>query len=65
MVVAGVPLSGPDMSCDMRLLAVSKEAAESDNSHSMAVGLSGTLSDRAARLAATEAYAGLCGSWLL
>jgi hypothetical protein len=53
------------MSFDMRLLAVSEEAAESDESDSMAVGLSGPLCGRAARLAVTAADAGLCVSMLL
>jgi hypothetical protein len=44
-----VPLSGPDMSCDMRLLVVSEETAESDESDSMAVSLSDPLCDRTAR----------------
>jgi hypothetical protein len=65
VVPAGVPLTGPDMSCDMRLLAASEEAAESDVSDSVVVGLSGPLYERAARPAATATYAGLCGSWLL
>jgi hypothetical protein len=54
----GVPLRGPDMSFDMRLLAVSREAAESDESDSVAMGLRGPLCGRAARPAATAAYAG-------
>ena len=53
------------MSVDMRLLAVSEETAESDESDSMAMGLSGPLCGRAARPAATAAYAGLCFSRLL
>jgi hypothetical protein len=53
------------MSCDMRLLAVSKEAAELDESDSMAMGLSVPLCGRAARPAVTAAYAGLCFSMLL
>jgi hypothetical protein len=69
VVPTGVPLRGPDMSqdlsCDMRLLAVSREAAESDESDSMAMGLSGPLCGRAMRPAATAAYAGLCFSMLL
>jgi hypothetical protein len=65
VVLTGVPLRGPDMSFDMRLLAVSKEAAESDESDSMAVGLSRPLCGKAARPAVTAAYAGLCVSMLL
>jgi hypothetical protein len=40
VVPAGVPLRGPDMSWDMRLVAFSVETADSDGSESMAVGLS-------------------------
>jgi hypothetical protein len=65
VVPTGVPLRGPDMSCDMRLLAASEEAAQSDESDSMAVGLSVLLCGRAARPAVTAAYAGLCFSILL
>jgi hypothetical protein len=43
VVPAGMPLRGPDMSLDMRLLAVSDETAGSDRSKPMAVGLSGPL----------------------
>ena len=53
MVLTGVPLRGPDISCDMRLLATSEEAEESDESDSIAVGLSGPRCDRATRSAAT------------
>jgi hypothetical protein len=49
----------------MRLLAASIEAAESDESDSMAMGLSGPLCGRAARPAVTAAYADLCFSKLL
>jgi hypothetical protein len=65
----GVPLRGPDMSqdksCDMRLFAVSEEAAESDESDFLVVDLSVPLCGRAARPAVTAAYAGLCFSMLL
>ena len=37
---SGMSLRGPDMSLDIRLLAVSDETAGSDVSESMAVGLS-------------------------
>jgi len=40
---SGVSLRGPDMSLDMRLLAVSDETAGSDMSESMAVCLSEPL----------------------
>jgi len=40
---SGLSLIGPDMSLDMRLFAVSEEAAGSDMSESMAVGLSDPL----------------------
>ena len=40
---SGLPLRGPNMSLDMRLLAVSGETAGSDESDPMAVGLSGPL----------------------
>jgi len=43
VVLSGVPLRGPDMSLDLRLLAVSIETPGSDGSESMAVGLSGPL----------------------
>ena len=43
VVSSGMPLSGPDMSLDMRLLTVSEETAGSDGSESMAVGLSDPL----------------------
>ena len=43
VVPAGVPLRSPDMSLYMRLFAVSVEAAGSDGSESMAVGLSDPL----------------------
>jgi hypothetical protein len=63
VVPTGMPLRGPDMlqdmSRDMRLLALSEEAAESDESDSLAVGLRVPLCDRAARPAVTSAYAGL------
>jgi hypothetical protein len=68
VVPTGVPLRGPEMSqesCDMRLLAVSEEAAESDEPDSFAVGLSVPLCGREARPAVTAAYAGLCFSKLL
>jgi hypothetical protein len=44
---------------------VGREAAESDESGSMAAGLSGPLCGRVARPAATAAYAGFCVSMLL
>jgi hypothetical protein len=44
----------------MRLLTVSMEAAESDESDSMALGLSVPLCGRAARPGVTAAYAGVC-----
>jgi hypothetical protein len=40
---SGMSLRGPDMSLDMRLLAVSDATAGSDMSESMAVGLSDPL----------------------
>ena len=40
---SGLPLRGPDMSLDVRLLVVSIETPVSDGSQSMAVGLSGPL----------------------
>jgi len=40
VVPSGVPLRGPDMSLDMRLSDVSIETPDSDESESMAVGLS-------------------------
>ena len=40
VVPAGVLLRGPDMSWDMRLVAVSVETADSDGFESMAEGLS-------------------------
>jgi len=43
VVPSGLPLRGPDMSLDMRLLTVSVETADLDGSESMAVGLSGPL----------------------
>jgi hypothetical protein len=43
VVSSGMPLSGPDMSLDMRLLVVSIETPGSDVYESMAVGLSGPL----------------------
>ena len=43
VVPAGVPLRGPDMSWDMRLVAVSDETADSDGFESMAEGLSDPL----------------------
>jgi hypothetical protein len=52
-------------SCDMRLLAVSEEAAESDEADPLAVSLSVPLCGRAARPAVTAAYGGLCFSKLL
>jgi hypothetical protein len=39
VVPAGVPLRGPGMSCDKRLCAATEEAAGSDESDSMDVGL--------------------------
>jgi hypothetical protein len=54
-----------DMCCDMRLLAVPEEAAESDESDFLAVGLSVPFCGRAACPAVTAAYAGLCFSVLL
>ena len=65
MVPAGVPLRGPGKSCDKRLCAASEEAAGSDEPDSIAVGLSVLLCNRAARPAASAAYAGLFGSWQL
>jgi hypothetical protein len=47
-------------SCDMCLLAVSEDTAESDEPDSLAVGLSVPLCGRAARPAVTAAYARLC-----
>ena len=55
VVPAGVPLRGPDMSCEMRLFAASDETEGSDESDSMAVGLSGPLCGKVARPAATAA----------
>jgi hypothetical protein len=43
VVPTGMPLRGPDMSLDMRLLALSDETAGSDRSKPMAMGLSGPL----------------------
>jgi hypothetical protein len=43
VVQSGLSLRGPDMSLDIRLLADSEEAADSDGSESMAVGLSDPL----------------------
>jgi len=43
VVPSGVPLRGPDMSLDMRLLVVSIETPGSVGSVSMAVGLRGPL----------------------
>jgi len=43
VVPSGMPLRGPDMSLDMRLLFVSIETPRSDGSESMDVGLSGPL----------------------
>ena len=40
VVPSGMPLRGPDMSSDMRLLDVSIETPDSEGSVSMAVGLS-------------------------
>jgi len=40
VVPSGMPLRGPDMSLDMRLLDVSIETPDSEGSESMAVGLS-------------------------
>jgi len=40
VVPSGMPLRGPDMSLDMRLLVVSDETSDSDGSESMAVDLS-------------------------
>ena len=38
-----MPLRGPDMSLDMRLLVVLDEIPDSDGSESMAVGFGGPL----------------------
>jgi hypothetical protein len=43
VVPSGLSLRGPNMSSDMRRLAHSEEAADSDGSESMAVGLSDPL----------------------
>jgi len=43
VVPSGVPLRGPDMLLDIRLLVVSIETPGSDGFESMAVGLSGSL----------------------
>ena len=43
VVPFGLSLRGPNMSLDMRLFTVSDEAGGSDESESMAVGLSGPL----------------------
>jgi hypothetical protein len=43
VVPSGLPLRGPVMSLDMRLLAISDETVGSDGSEPMAVGLSGPL----------------------
>ena len=43
VVPSGLSLRGLDMSLDMRLFTVSDEAGGSDESESMAVGLSGPL----------------------
>jgi len=43
VVLSGLPLRGPDMSLDMRLLTVSVETADFYRSESMAVGMSGPL----------------------
>ena len=57
VVPAGVPLRGPDMSWDMRLVAVSVETADSDRFESMAEGLSVPLGRvGAADPAKTAAY---------
>jgi hypothetical protein len=65
VVPTSVPLRDPDMYFDMHLLAVSEDAAELDESHSMAMGLRVPLCGRAARPAVTASYAGLCVSMLL
>jgi hypothetical protein len=57
VVPSGLPIRGPDMSLDMRLLAVSDATAVSEGSEPMAVGLSGPLGwDRATGPAKTAAY---------
>ena len=57
VVPAGVPLRGPDLSWDMRLVAVSLETADSDRFESMAEGLSVPLGRvGAADPAKTAAY---------
>jgi hypothetical protein len=57
VVPPGMPLRGPDMSEDLRLFAASDEAADSDVSESMAVGLSVSLAREGATDAAkTAAY---------
>jgi hypothetical protein len=43
VVLSGLSLRGPDMSSDMRLLAVLDETAGSDRTEPMAVGLRGPL----------------------
>jgi hypothetical protein len=55
VVSTGMPLRGIVMCLDMRLLAACGEAAESDESDSMSVVLSGPVCDRAARPIATAA----------
>jgi hypothetical protein len=57
VVPSGMPLRDPDMSEDMRLFAASDEAADSDVSKSMAVGLSVPLArEGATHVAKTAAY---------
>ena len=57
VVPSGLPIRGPDMSFDMRLLAVSDETVGSDVSESIALGLSYPLGlDGATGWAKTVAY---------
>ena len=56
VVPVGMPLRGPDMSCDMRLSDVSIETPDSDGSETVAVGLSDPLGSGATDADSTAAY---------